>query len=112
MSKHTPKPWHILRHKNHKGIIICFKDYSMKGPGHPKVDRAICLMSEHADKSTQEVEADANLIAAAPEMLEFIKEVSCPKQLSEDQLRLARLESWAAKLISKAEGKDNEKTKD
>lgn len=63
MSKHTPGPWHIDKHKD--GIFI-----------HDKLAVYIASVTSWGKKSEKmriESEANAALIAAAPELLEACK---------------------------------------
>jgi len=81
-TKHTPGPWRMQhRHPNSaNGAKIL-------GPG----DAVIARMSYAADKPMPQKHADARLIAAAPELLEALKQLEVEFGLQETYgLRLAR----------------------
>ena len=66
MSKHTPGPWEIQEHPN--GI---YKYIS--GPEHLEFAQVVWCMED--DERSPECEANARLIAAAPELLEAVEEL-------------------------------------
>lgn len=70
MSKHTKGPW--LQVADRDEIII----YANSGP---KGDDPICFTSD--SRSVEEIQANARLIAAAPELLEALEDVLATKSL-------------------------------
>ena len=64
MSKHTPGPWEIEEHY-HSGYRW------ISGPKHSQLAQVVWCMS-YEDRSP-ECEANAHLIAAAPELLEALE---------------------------------------
>ena len=91
MSKHTPGPW---------------------APGHPGQDddrHVVCSLSEgwsvvalQADPAKYEPEADARLIAAAPELLESLETLH--SILSKGGVWTIEDQKAASKAIAKAKG--------
>ena len=88
MSKHTPGPWEV-------GInaVITTSDGT-------KVASAVCAIAPPPEFA--EVAANARLIAAAPEMLETLKDVYGMKQQNEFYANLL------SPIIAKATGEDTE----
>ena len=92
MSKHTPGPW---------------------SPGHPDQDddrQVVCSLSEgwsvvalQADPAKYEPEADARLIAAAPELLESLEKLHS-FFLSKGDVWTIEDQKAASKAIAKAKG--------
>lgn len=87
MSKHTPGPWRTTRFTGNKSWTIQRSD------------------THEALASVRTGEANARLIAAAPEMLEALKEARGWIELAEDMCRdtsaaLSKIDA----LIAKAEG--------
>lgn len=68
---HTPGPWELAKFEMPHGTEICIKESSLKSAsgGWQFADR-ICTIGNYADN-----EANARLIAAAPEMLEALQYV-------------------------------------
>jgi len=66
MSKHTPGPWEIEEHYH-------FGYRWISGPEHSQLAQVVWCM-EDEDRSP-ECEANAHLIAAAPELLEALEKV-------------------------------------
>lgn len=92
MSKHTPGPW---KHhpQDYVGWVRGAWDEIVAG------DRAVARVTRH----DSEGEANARLIAVAPELLKMLKELLFLAQLaSEDKW----IELEALKLIAKVEGKE------
>ena len=90
MSNHTPGPWHQEANTqecdDRGGFFVC----------HPETvceDTAICMVEE---------EADANLIAAAPDMLEALENIE-----NDDGSIPAGIWDLAEKAIAKAKGQSN-----
>lgn len=61
MTKHTPGPWHVVEKAEHKGQGIL---HIVEEGGDPYWDIATLMTHD------EELEANARLIAAAPELLE------------------------------------------
>jgi hypothetical protein len=101
MSKHTPGPWEVTRliaentqDNDYPGAEVSFREAS----DHPH-DAAIQIWSERA-------EADAHLIAAAPDLLEALRDLrdachSAYQRGSMDPEPFVR----AGNVIAKAEGR-------
>lgn len=96
MSKHTPGPWHLVNYKNAADYTICSMSHGFV-TSFPKRDGI----------------ETANLIAAAPELLDLakliLKEWDAPTegvQRGELISRLSQYASEARKIITKAEGGD------
>jgi len=90
MKTHTPGPWHVVsdpqwegKHPNHSHRFICnvpaFAEVYPPTDGeddgwqvfHDNVGRTICHMTD-----TMEIEANAHLIASAPELLAALEAVT------------------------------------
>ena len=89
MTKHTPAPWHRNIRANGKYPVI----YAGR-------NTHVAMAKGHDYLPPEEIEANIDLIAAAPELLEALKnilsyEISCPKTIQEQ----------ATRAIIKAEGK-------
>ncbi len=90
MSKHTPGPWRIIEIRG-RAVIL-----------EPEQDGHVCKISEWADEYAEEQEANARLIAAAPELLEALenlvslceaglnKEYNIEAELSEPRAAIAK----------------------
>ncbi len=65
--KHTPGPWEVRQHTGSDGELGPNDDWSIYGPG----DKWIC----HEGGYNENVQADAHLIAAAPEMYALLYEL-------------------------------------
>ena len=108
MSKHTPGPWEIKDHGD-----PCYRYIS--APEHIALAQVVWRVEEE-DRSPS-CEANAHLIAAAPELLEVLRWYA---ELAEDLIRypwtvestLAELRNDGGKrakeVIAKAKGEDNE----
>lgn len=64
MSKHTPGPWEIEEHYH-------FSYRWVSGPKHSQLAQVVWCME--GDDRSPECEANAHLIAAAPELLEALE---------------------------------------
>jgi hypothetical protein len=102
----TPGPWHQVRHEDSDSILICTAP-----DGHWR----ICFMATPGDSpgAMQHIEADANLISAAPEMYEALKE--CHRALSHYEWYAK--DDWKVRerteaAIAKAEGNSTAKQND
>jgi len=78
-SKHTPGPWKIGIAKNQNNALAVFDSRAEVG-NNPKDHRCICIVTE-PEMADKEDEANAALIAAAPDLLKALK-------------ALAGLEAW------------------
>ena len=98
MSKHTPGPWRIVRARGASKAAINGAQI------RTEAGLQIASITHVADKPISQKEADAHLIAAAPEMYEALREfldeftTSGPK-------RNAAIEKCRA-AIAKAEGRE------
>lgn len=92
MSKHTPGPWQVVS----GGISVDGADGSL-----------ICSMTEYK-KPTPRQQANARLIAAAPELLEAVKAIAecCDEDyhVRGDSSRLVEIRGIARLALRKAEG--------
>lgn len=86
MSKHTPGPWSAKDRDNQISIPL-------KSIDCERIGFSVCFVNGHRE---QEAKANAHLIAAAPEMLEFAQEVRRTGD--------TRLASMAIAVIAKATG--------
>jgi len=86
-TKHTPGPWKVLDIKNDKELMFIVKsEERMIGSFHG-------FYSDADDK----LKADANLIAAAPEMLEMLETIL---NETDDAVWVSKIES----ILNKAKG--------
>ncbi len=92
MSKHTPAPWTaigpIVKYLNGE---ICDCRSIWKPGGNPNIE-------------VPESETNARLIAAAPELLEALKELSHYESRDDDDPMLNKARQFAKQTIKKAEG--------
>lgn len=96
-SKHTPGPWVPLFIRDEQKISIC----------NPETKEFVCRIKNEVSGRPigEDDKANARLIAAAPELLESLKEVvglACPHPL-ENKVLFAVCEA-AKSIIAKAEG--------
>jgi len=84
-NKHTPGPWKIGIAKNQNNALAVFDSRAEVG-NNPKDHRCICIVTE-PEMADKEDEANAALIAAAPDLLKALKD--CLDFPHED------LEMWA-----------------
>ena len=102
MSKHTPGPWESARNNSHRGSIATIHGCSNKD--------WVEVWSPNMWGPEEVNEANARLIAAAPELLEALK--TCVNVLTEPGIMDVDEWKWLKKLavqdardaISKAEG--------
>lgn len=94
MSKHTPGPWSIIPQNNGDQLIAHLKDATGKNM------RLIGFVMSREASIFEDIN-NANLIAAAPEMLETLKLMTCylMEMPKEDQDKLI-------KIIKKAQSLD------
>ena len=73
MSKHTPGPWAVREHWSDDGA---FEVYPTRG-GAPSYGQwsALAEVPEYGKEDSPEAEANAHLIAAAPDLLEALQEI-------------------------------------
>lgn len=107
MSEHTPGPWTIRF-----GLNVMGKDVR-----YPSQERLVANAGGHAnniwnEQVTAENEANARLIAAAPDLLEALKEILAAGESYVDSadevkamLRFGRANDAARAAIAKAEGR-------
>lgn len=95
-AKHTPGPWHCVgiwvEHEDDNVADICDCDPASMGQGH-------------LGRTYDEMRANAKLIAAAPDMLEFLKYVRTLHEAADFgpiEIRRRALDN----LIAKAEGRE------
>lgn len=67
MSKHAPGPWHVIEYANGRAFGV---GVQVQTKGNMLVTHNICRLS---DMATPQAEANAHLIAAAPQMLEALE---------------------------------------
>ena len=75
MSKHTPGPWVVIDSMdNSHNPRLCIGWAADKNPSEGWLERCVCwIMSSFGDM--EESKVNARLIAAAPELLEALKDV-------------------------------------
>jgi hypothetical protein len=109
MNKHTPGPWHAVDGQ-HTGVGISFMSDGVYGkPYQVAAITADSPMSKNGwkyvalinGKSTGEIDADARLIAAAPELLEALE--ACFSALNNEG-RYQGERSQASRALAKAKG--------
>ena len=113
--KHTPGPWELVP-PNHWYIGSGWgvRAKTPEGPGWPTPSAtgyyAMCTPPPHGKEKVREQEANARLIAAAPDLLEALKSLveygegnEDPDVFPEEHLRL----NSARAAIAKVEGKSN-----
>ena len=76
MSKHTPGPWAVRTHWNNDEA---YEVYPTNGGTEPSCGEWSAIVEVGDDCYEDEAKANALLIAAAPEMLEFAKWVASLK---------------------------------
>lgn len=102
--KHTPGPWHVDPKAPEESF---FEDVNILR--HDGLAVAVCV--HNGDIVPPEPEANARLIAAAPDLLEALRELfatvqgECPRLLDEDRGANPHLYSSIVDAIAKAEGR-------
>lgn len=86
MSKHTPGPWFSLPGHSHIGFIDIQSGIEV-----------VAQVTQSDNVPTDQDLANANLIAAAPKMLDALK--TAHSHISDDALR-----AWVGSVICEAEG--------
>jgi hypothetical protein len=76
MAKHTPGPWKTEDIFEDGGLDICI-GYEIEGAGSPVPIAHVVAVDDHGfcPKTKSEVDANARLMAAAPELLEIVRHV-------------------------------------
>ncbi len=97
-AKHTPGPWEVLDGRR-VGVTLPSK---VEGCGF----YSHCIALTHSDRADINAEANARLIAAAPDLLDALR--SCGLALQKDYLNksptIKNLVAHAARVIAKATG--------
>ena len=92
MSKHTPGPWKLRRFPTARGGLDCWWVLdSIPDCDGQVLANAICTLT----MSNDDAEANANLIAAAPDLLEEAKKSAKALRALADFLRVAGEQSLA-----------------
>jgi len=108
MSKHTPSPWRLETVRTQSGICHKIGPFPPKAHDLHSLPRHACLYADYPsafDPADQELEANARLIAAAPELLEALEELmdgylyGCAMDVKRENVARARA------AIAKARGK-------
>lgn len=76
MSKHTPGPWKLETVRTQSGICHKIGPFPPKAHHVHSLPRHACLYADYPssfDPADQELEANARLISAAPDMLEALE---------------------------------------
>lgn len=111
-SKSTPGPWRVAGTKIEADGMPTFKELNPECSDDPELRVPVCRQWSSNDHHTEESrkllreinEANANLIAAAPELLEALRRlVDVASERSEDSLAAAI--DQADDVIAKAEGR-------
>ena len=97
MSKHTPGPWEIKRHFDPGYKFI-------SAPTHSGLAQVVWCMED--EERSPSCEANAYLIAAAPELLEALEMMLEMSEMG--GFGKAAAEDVARAAIAKAKGEDNE----
>ncbi len=103
MSKHTPGPWEYVRETEHMGGYPCNVSHKVK------VGQELLTVGCHGygwGEPEKEIEANAHLVAAAPELLEACKDALA---FVEELDRRGIAQEWSGEgalkaAIEKAEG--------
>ena len=101
MSKHTPGPWRLSPARNALGVVLGGPARPMHHGGTTVGQIASACSQEWMESG--ELEANAALIAAAPELLDAIRGLVDFIEIDEIKINALALES-ARDAISKAEG--------
>lgn len=98
MGKHTPGPWAISEGRKLRQEASC-GSVPIKSPGN---DLALCSVATY-QRESGEWEANARLIAAAPDLLAALKNLACPAHFG--SRCLDRDYQMALAAIAKADGR-------
>jgi hypothetical protein len=99
--KHTQGPWkwHGARHDDGRNNGSVYRD---------DCGTAYCVAKAPQYAKDAQWEADAKLIAAAPEMLDALKKVQCVQHLFGPNKHLTAIIAVVDSAVSKAEGKERD----
>ena len=98
MSKHTPGPWWL----DHGDDVNLFNHVGISAETHELLAQVVWRLDD--DKSTPECEANARLIAAAPDLLDALQ--TMPQSLSNTEQEWWDWIDKARKAIDKATGEE------
>jgi hypothetical protein len=93
---HTPGPWHINDHTPYQGIFVSTEDYS-----------PVCEIIPQAgiEAGIGRMRADGNLIAAAPTLLQALRDIAAETTHFDSEEIIASIQGICAIAIAKAEGR-------
>jgi hypothetical protein len=116
MSKHTPGPWRVKKNRPGQSYFVVYQGTK----GQPTVAAVhesnvlSCVSVNQFPSAKVNIQgneeiarANARLIAASPEMLEFLKQLAAEKSKSTQHARQF-LDRGLEKVIAKAEGVNDE----
>lgn len=104
MSKHTPGPWSVHDGDSFDGglIVYCADTIYIPNPSRTAWTIVVGASMEEGDKGWSEVEANAHLIAAAPDLIEVVRQYV---MLGKGRASIGKpLLDMALAAIAKAEG--------
>ena len=102
---HTPEPWEILRHDLGDEEIFFVPVEILAGNGKLVVAYEGGLAPAAHEWTAEEIEANASLIAAAPDMLRALEAVTGDSEES-DYLTQAQIQAMCRSAIRKARGEE------
>ena len=102
---HTPEPWEILRHDLGDEEIFFVPVEILAGNGKLVVAYEGGLAPAAHEWTAEEIEANASLIAAAPDMLRAL-EAACGESEESDYLMQAQIQAMCRSAIRKARGEE------
>jgi hypothetical protein len=102
---HTPEPWEILRHDLGDEEIFFVPVEILAGNGKLVVAYEGGLAPAAHEWTVEEIEANASLIAAAPDMLRALEAV-CGDSEESDYLMQAQIQAMCRSAIRKARGEE------
>ena len=102
---HTPEPWEILRHDLGDEEIFFVPVEILAGNGKLVVAYEGGLAPAAHEWTAEEIEANASLIAAAPDMLRALEAVTGDSEES-DYLTQAQIQVMCRSAIRKARGEE------
>ena len=102
---HTPEPWEILRHDLGDEEIFFVPVEILAGNGKLVVAYEGGLAPAAHEWTAEEIEANASLIAAAPDMLRALEAV-CGDSEESDYLTQAQIQAMCRSAIRKARGEE------